>query len=58
MGKEKHNRNNVLFWCARRLVENNYPEGTFSVLAEIARTTGLPESEVAKTIDSARTHQA
>jgi hypothetical protein len=58
MGKEKHNRNNVLFWCARRLVENNYPEGTFSVLAEIARTTGLPESEVAKTINSARTHQA
>lgn len=59
MGRAKSGqRNDVLFWCARRLTGNNYPEGAFSALAEIARTTGLPDSEITKTINSARKHQA
>ena len=51
-------RNNVLFWCARRIGEDvtagKAPERqaleALEILAEIAETTGLPTSEVDRTI--------
>ena len=51
-------RNNVLFWCARKIGEDvtcgKAPERraieTLEILAEIAETTGLPAFEVDRTI--------
>jgi hypothetical protein len=51
---ERTNRNNVLYWAANRLVEANYPEQAYDLIADAALTAGLPQSEVNKTINSAR----
>ena len=37
-----------------RLVENSYPEQAYDAIADAALTTGLPQSEVNKAINSAR----
>jgi Bifunctional DNA primase/polymerase, N-terminal len=47
------NRNAGLFWAACRAAETGHP-GALDVLAEAARTAGLPEREVTATIASAR----
>jgi Bifunctional DNA primase/polymerase, N-terminal len=46
-------RNKLLYWAARRLVENDYPEEAFDRLAHTAEQIGLPGSEINKTINSA-----
>jgi hypothetical protein len=54
VAEEKRNRNNVLYWGARRLVENGYPESAYKEVARAALHSGLPRSEIVKTINSAR----
>jgi len=53
LGPDSHNRNGGLFWAACRAAE----AGDESVLAELAiaaRGTGLGDTEISRTIDSAR----
>jgi len=47
------NRNAVLHWAACRVAEGGYPDSAYEVLAEAARTAGLPNSEIYKTSRSA-----
>ena len=47
------NRNAGLFWAACRAAETGHPQA-LDVLAEAARTAGLPEREITATIASAR----
>jgi len=47
------NRNSGLFWAACRAAETGRP-GALDTLAEAARTAGLPEPEIERTITSAR----
>jgi hypothetical protein len=47
------NRNAGLFWAACRLAETGHADA-FPALAEAARSTGLPESEITRTLLSAR----
>jgi Bifunctional DNA primase/polymerase, N-terminal len=47
------NRNAGLFWAACRVAETGHSEA-FDALAEAARTAGLPEPEVIRTIASAQ----
>jgi hypothetical protein len=47
------NRNAGLFWAACRAAETGQP-GALDALGEAARTAGLPEPEIARTIASAR----
>ena len=54
VANEANTRNKLLFWAANRLVENGYPETAFDALEEAAAYAGLPPSEIAKTINSAR----
>jgi Bifunctional DNA primase/polymerase, N-terminal len=54
VAEETSTRNNVLHWAACRLVENGYPETAFDSLGGAARYAGLPDSEIRKTINSAR----
>jgi hypothetical protein len=54
VSEERETRNKVLYWAAMRLVENNYPEPAYDAIADAALATGLPQSEVNKTINSAR----
>ncbi|MEP7021166.1 MAG: hypothetical protein ABI808_10965 [Pseudonocardiales bacterium] len=49
------NRNNVLFWAARRAVDENLGEQVLDLIEDAAIATGLPPSEVTRTINSART---
>jgi hypothetical protein len=43
-------RNTVLHWCWRRLVEQGHPPEAWNVVAAAARTAGLPESEIYTTL--------
>ena len=52
--REASERNNVVYWAAMRLVENNHPEQSYEALIETARRTSLPEYEIHKAINSAR----
>jgi hypothetical protein len=54
VAEEKDNRNDVTFWAFNRLVENNYPEEAYRVVAQAAAHTGLSRSEITKTFNSAR----
>ena len=47
------NRNAGLFWAACRAAETGRP-GALDTLAEAARTAGLPEREIERTLTSAR----
>jgi len=47
-------RNTLLYWSACRLAEANYPPASWELLKDAARNTGLQESEITKTIDSAK----
>lgn len=47
------NRNKILYWATKRLVENDYPEEAYDRLAVIAGQVGLPGSEINKTMNSA-----
>lgn len=52
------NRNNLLYWTAHRFRERGYSlPNTQAVLAPIARTGGLAEDEIARTIESAYAYQ-
>jgi hypothetical protein len=52
--EESNTRNNVLFWAACKLAEANYPEFAYDRIADAALSTGLPQWEVNKAINSAR----
>jgi hypothetical protein len=47
-------RNDLLHWCACRLVEGGYPPEAYEGLEVAATHAGLPMPEIAKTINSAR----
>lgn len=46
-------RNNILYWAACRLTENNYPISAFQTLHAAGISAGLEAREVTKTISSA-----
>jgi Bifunctional DNA primase/polymerase, N-terminal/Primase C terminal 1 (PriCT-1) len=46
-------RNDTLFWCGCRLAEAHYPQSAWDALAQVAATTGLPNSEIQGTTQSA-----
>jgi hypothetical protein len=45
-----HNRNTALRWAANRLTEYGYPPSAWEALAEVGRSTGLPDWEVRKVL--------
>jgi Bifunctional DNA primase/polymerase, N-terminal len=56
-GLAQGNRNAGLFWAACRAAESSDPSA-LDVLARAARTAGLPEQEIRRTITSARRRSA
>jgi hypothetical protein len=54
MAEEKDSRNDLLYWCSCRLVENRYPDSAFDAITAAAQHAGLSLSEIQKTINSAR----
>lgn len=53
-GAGSENRNNGLFWAACMIIEHSYGEAALTELASIARSHGLDDHEIGKTIGSAR----
>ncbi len=51
-GADSHNRNDGLFWAACRVAETGH-EAALTELAQAARTTGLSDREIRRTIESA-----
>lgn len=48
------NRNNALYWSARKATENDAPDEVFALLAEAGESVGLTTVECCATIESAR----
>jgi hypothetical protein len=43
-------RNSILHWAYRRLIEQGHPPQAWNVVAAAARTTGLPDHEICSTL--------
>ena len=54
MAEERNKRNIILNWAAWTIGQQGHPEGAYAALFKAAQASGLPDWEIAKTIDSAR----
>jgi len=54
MARERTERNIILNWAAYKIGQQGHPEAAYAALFRAAQSTGLPDWEITKTIDSAR----